>query len=276
MGAEGPVPGHLRCRRSDGKQWQCSRRAEDGKSFCEFHHLQALRRQSRRARQPVPEHLRCRRSDGKQWRCSRRAENGLSFCEIHHLQALRRQSRQPVPDSLKLPCLRRGADSAAQKDGGLDGKDAPVTTRKRGRKKVGNGELAMELIRMVVRQMLRRREEKEKRKREETTMDETDDRRGEVADDVASSSRIAPTMSLDFAGGDAAEGKLVLGTSSFLRWPFRSKNVERPPLVPSAQVWLPVRCSTVCLLRKDPPLSCCSLRSSPPPFSPPSLLFLCR
>ncbi|CAA6658398.1 unnamed protein product [Spirodela intermedia] len=44
MGAEGPVPGHLRCRRSDGKQWQCSRRAEDGKSFCEFHHLQALRR----------------------------------------------------------------------------------------------------------------------------------------------------------------------------------------------------------------------------------------
>ncbi|MQL86282.1 hypothetical protein Taro_018823 [Colocasia esculenta] len=176
----------------------------------------------------VPEPFRCRRTDGKQWRCSRRAKDGISFCELHHLQAQHRQARRPVPEALKLPHCRRGGGDRGSipvagprrgpkkgKRGGRRGGRGRVGKKERGKKgreKKGNGELAMELIRMVLRQMLQRREEKEKRRREEAAAEE---RAKEGA-------------------GEAMEQKLELSSSSFLRWCFRSKNVERPPLVASS------------------------------------------
>ncbi|XP_068639493.1 lysine-specific demethylase JMJ26-like isoform X2 [Aristolochia californica] len=52
------LPGHLRCRRSDGRRWRCFRRAVDNKSFCELHLLQARYRQSK---QVVPHCMKLQR-----------------------------------------------------------------------------------------------------------------------------------------------------------------------------------------------------------------------
>lgn len=55
---EEDLPDDLRCNRSDGKRWRCSRRAMDDKKFCELHHLQLRHRQHR---EKVPESLKLKR-----------------------------------------------------------------------------------------------------------------------------------------------------------------------------------------------------------------------
>nr|XP_029120962.1 uncharacterized protein LOC105046979 isoform X2 [Elaeis guineensis] len=42
-----PVPDELRCRRSDGREWRCPRRAMAGVSFCEYHYQLARRNQAK-------------------------------------------------------------------------------------------------------------------------------------------------------------------------------------------------------------------------------------
>ncbi|KAJ9535526.1 hypothetical protein OSB04_un001337 [Centaurea solstitialis] len=44
----------VRCKRTDGKRWQCSRPAMEGKAFCEAHYLQIRHRQLKK---PVPESI---------------------------------------------------------------------------------------------------------------------------------------------------------------------------------------------------------------------------
>ncbi|XP_008813351.2 uncharacterized protein LOC103724011 isoform X3 [Phoenix dactylifera] len=46
-GGAAPVPDDLRCRRSDGRQWRCPRRAMAGVSFCEHHYHLARRNQAK-------------------------------------------------------------------------------------------------------------------------------------------------------------------------------------------------------------------------------------
>ncbi|XP_078436946.1 lysine-specific demethylase JMJ28-like [Wolffia australiana] len=195
-------PETLRCRRSDGKQWQCTHLAVKGKFHCETHLLQFRRR----LRQPPVNLPQCRRTDGKQWRCPRPALKGLSCCELHHRQAALRASRRPVPDSLKLPRAQ------SRKPISNFNPNSP----KKKKKKMPSKELTMELIGMVVRRLLRRREEREKRKREER----------EVGDGTSPSSSSSSSSVISFEN--------VGSVSSFLRWPFRSKNAEVPLLEQSS------------------------------------------
>ncbi|KAL5976256.1 hypothetical protein ACLOJK_020586 [Asimina triloba] len=91
MEDDGAVPDHLRCRRTDGRQWRCARRALDNLSFCELHHLQARRRQSKLA---VPDSLKLRskkKSEGA--RCRDRGMR-VEARPFKPLRALRRRELQ--------------------------------------------------------------------------------------------------------------------------------------------------------------------------------------
>ncbi|KAF2303456.1 hypothetical protein GH714_018513 [Hevea brasiliensis] len=57
-----PLPEHLRCKRTDGRQWRCNRRVMDDKKLCEIHHLQGRHRQYKRK---VPESLKLQRKYSK-------------------------------------------------------------------------------------------------------------------------------------------------------------------------------------------------------------------
>nr|KYP51258.1 Lysine-specific demethylase 3B [Cajanus cajan] len=46
--AQEPLPDHLRCGRTDGRQWRCRRRVKDSLKLCEIHYLQGRHRQVRR------------------------------------------------------------------------------------------------------------------------------------------------------------------------------------------------------------------------------------
>ncbi|XP_024988763.1 lysine-specific demethylase JMJ25-like isoform X1 [Cynara cardunculus var. scolymus] len=54
-----PLPDEIRCKRSDGKRWQCSLPPMEGKIFCQAHYLQSRHRQLRK---PVPDSLKLDRA----------------------------------------------------------------------------------------------------------------------------------------------------------------------------------------------------------------------
>lgn len=55
---EDPLPDHLRCNRSDGRQWRCKRRVKENMKLCEIHYLQGRHRQFK---EKVPESLKLQR-----------------------------------------------------------------------------------------------------------------------------------------------------------------------------------------------------------------------
>ncbi|KAK7302681.1 hypothetical protein RJT34_13575 [Clitoria ternatea] len=55
---EEAVPEHLRCSRTDGRQWRCRRRVMENLKLCETHYLQGQRRQQK---EKVPESLKLQR-----------------------------------------------------------------------------------------------------------------------------------------------------------------------------------------------------------------------
>ncbi|KAH7545899.1 hypothetical protein FEM48_Zijuj01G0142600 [Ziziphus jujuba var. spinosa] len=55
---EEPLPDHLRCNRSDGRQWRCKRKVMENMKLCEIHYLQGRHRQFK---EKVPESLKLQR-----------------------------------------------------------------------------------------------------------------------------------------------------------------------------------------------------------------------
>jgi lysine-specific demethylase 3 len=88
-----------------------------------------------------PDNLRCTRTDGRQWRCKRRAKENVKLCEAHYLQGKIRQNKEKVPESLKL---QRNMKMKKRK------KNDVVEIRSKNKKKKKNGDMQLELIRMVL------------------------------------------------------------------------------------------------------------------------------
>ncbi|KAK6917445.1 WRC domain [Dillenia turbinata] len=91
-----PVPDHLRCRRTDGRQWRCKRRVLESKTLCEVHFQRGQKRRPRLKEDfplPVPENLRCGMTDGDQWRCKRRVLDNEKHCEVHFHRTRRKQEK---------------------------------------------------------------------------------------------------------------------------------------------------------------------------------------
>ncbi|KAK6932468.1 WRC domain [Dillenia turbinata] len=91
-----PVPDHLRCTRTDGRQWRCKRRVLENKRLCEVHFQRGQKRRLRSKENlplPVPENLRCCTTDGDQWRCKRRVLDNEKQCEVHFHRTRRKQEK---------------------------------------------------------------------------------------------------------------------------------------------------------------------------------------
>ncbi|KAJ7567097.1 hypothetical protein O6H91_02G132000 [Diphasiastrum complanatum] len=101
--------GRQRCKRSDGKQWQCSNVAMEGRTYCEKHYY-------RRSGGDTPKmRPRCSRSDGKQWQCSDYAMEGKVLCEKHHFQQMERNRRGPKSKKRKFCSPKVEAKSGERK-----------------------------------------------------------------------------------------------------------------------------------------------------------------
>ncbi|XP_022720535.1 lysine-specific demethylase JMJ25-like isoform X2 [Durio zibethinus] len=136
---EGALPDHLRCKRTDGRQWRCKRRVMEGKKLCELHHIQGRHRQKR---QKVPESLKMQRK-------KRVFEKNKLEIRAKLLQLAKPMKRKRVI----------GGESEA-----LD-----ESIRKM---KLRRGDLPLELIRMVLK---RENEKKKKKKRKESNCSDFDE-----------------------------------------------------------------------------------------------------
>ncbi|PPD76743.1 hypothetical protein GOBAR_DD26323 [Gossypium barbadense] len=137
MEGEGAIPDHLRCNRTDGRQWRCKRRVMEGKKLCELHHIQGRHRQNK---QKVPESLKMQRK--------KRKKKVFEKNKLEIRAKLLKLAR-PVKRKRVIGGESEALDEAVRK------------------MKLKRGDLPLELIRMV----LKREAEKKKKKRKERETD---------------------------------------------------------------------------------------------------------
>ena len=126
------LPDHLRCKRTDGKQWRCKRRVKDNLKLCEIHHLQGRHRQYK---EKVPDSLKLQRTCRKSIETDSNVENLVI--------------RAPKAATLaKLMKRKKLAGTSAALDGMLT------------RMKKKKGSVQVELIRMVLRREVEKRGKK--------------------------------------------------------------------------------------------------------------------
>ncbi|GFY91787.1 protein B160 [Actinidia rufa] len=198
MDEEEALPDHLRCKRTDGRQWRCSRRVMEGKKLCEVHHLQGRHRQHK---EKVPDSLKLQRKKPRsqiqesepQIRSRKREKEGES-------QEIRVRKREKVGVSEAL-------DEALRK------------------MKLKRGDLQLELIRVFLERQVEKKKERELRKRSE--------RETEVMKELPYGvMEISPALSQQNLSNAGALCNVKVGfdSSCVPRRCFRSKNIEPIPI----------------------------------------------
>lgn len=214
------------------------------------------------AEEPLPDHLRCGRTDGRQWRCRRRVKESLKLCEIHYLQGRHRQYKEKVPESLKLHRKRKTSDeepsavdnveSRARRTSRIvkkkrrlsESPESPVAaTPSLAKKKAPKqGDMQLELIRMVLKREAEKKnknnkgkkknkkknKKKKKKEEEEELCYGEGELRRELPNGVMEISPASPTRDYDNV---ASHCDVKVGVDSRTVTPryFRSKNVDRVP-----------------------------------------------
>nr|POE80422.1 lysine-specific demethylase jmj25 [Quercus suber] len=125
MEEEEALADHLRCSRTDGRQWRCKRRVMENMKLCEIHYLQGRHRQYK---EKVPESLKLQRK--------KKSKKSQGSKETASTEFGIRVERVKMKRKLKKPARVSGSEAAL-----LD-----ETLRKMKSKKKGN--LQLELIRM--------------------------------------------------------------------------------------------------------------------------------
>lgn len=222
------LPDHLRCKRTDGRQWRCNRRVMEDKKLCEVHYLQGQHRQHRRK---VPESLKLQRRDKKVFKVEERRE----------IRARRR---------LKKRRKKKEKEKEERVIGESEALDEAVK-----KMKLKRGDLQLELIRMVLKR------EVEKRKtchfEDDEDADDCSDTYTDGDDTETEFTRELPNglmaVSSVCSGGNSDNA----GTSSgvkvgaeppvVIKRRFRSKNIEPTPIGAVQVVILCCLCCLVCL-----------------------------
>ncbi|KAK9267837.1 hypothetical protein L1049_010273 [Liquidambar formosana] len=192
-GDEG-LPDHLRCSRTDGRQWRCKKRVMDNKKLCEVHHLQGRHRQYK---QKVPDSLKLQRK-----------------------KRLKPLNKAPKLHNLKIRA-KKVVESAKRRRSSVGVSEALDEALKK--MKLKKGDLRLELIRMFLRRQVERR-----KKRELEAEDE-----GELMRDLPNGlMAISPPPARQQFGnaGPFCEVKIGIDSGSFTRRCFRSKNIEPLPI----------------------------------------------
>ncbi|XP_027345887.1 lysine-specific demethylase JMJ25-like [Abrus precatorius] len=208
--------------------------------------------------EPLPDHLRCGRTDGRQWRCRRRVMDNLKLCEIHYLQGRHRQFKEKVPESLKLqrkrkkeePSVLDNVESRAPRASKMvkkkrklsEGSESLVVATSSARKKaLKQGDMQLELIRMVLKREAekkknnsnnkskKKKKKKKKKKEEEELRYGEGELRRELPNGVM---EIAPASTThDYNNvGSHCDVKVGVDCKTVTPRYFRSKNVDRIPV----------------------------------------------
>ncbi|KAG5014904.1 hypothetical protein JHK85_021040 [Glycine max] len=236
--------------------------------------------------EPLPDHLRCGRTDGRQWRCRRRVKENLKLCEIHYLQGRHRQYKEKVPESLKLQRKRKSnnnnnnnneeeeeeeeeekpepdkknvlddnVESRARRTSRIvkkkrmlsEDSDASASSPPARKKALKQGDMQLELLRMVLKREAeknknksksknkknnnkKKNKKKEKRRKEEKeelcyTKEEL---RRELPNGVMEISPASPTRDYNNVGSHC-DVKVGVDSKTVTPRYFRSKNVDRVP-----------------------------------------------
>ncbi|KAF5742225.1 lysine-specific demethylase JMJ25 isoform X1 [Tripterygium wilfordii] len=223
-------PDHLRCKRTDGRQWRCKKRVMEGLKLCEIHHLQGRHRQYK---QKVPESLKIQRKYKKKTKAT---VNGEAVLENLGIRARRLKLGKPVK--------RRGViiKSEAEDD---------VVRKIKGKRK----DRELELIRMV----LKREVEKRKKKTLNLERNDSDNQNdsnseGETTRDLPNGLMAITSCSSGSGGsnsgnvGSPCDVKIGAESKPVLRRCFRSKNIEPVPI--GALQMLPFKGKVVSLKKR--------------------------
>ncbi|XP_047319218.1 lysine-specific demethylase JMJ25-like [Impatiens glandulifera] len=197
---EEDVPDDLRCNRSDGKRWRCSRRAMEDKKFCELHHLQLRHRQHK---EKVPEALKLQRRER-----SRSRNKQVQNSEIRDVG--NKEEKKPV----SRPVTRSKNVEAPE---ALDGV--------RSKMKLKKGENKMELIK----EFMKKKGDRKKDGKHDLEHEEKAELVRELPNGVM---EISPPLSPDDSNDEIEPCNIKVGTDSgvSLRRCFRSKNIEPVPI----------------------------------------------
>lgn len=203
-------PDEIRCRRTDGRQWRCTRKVVEGKKLCHIHYLQGRRRQ---LKQKVPESLKLERKSKK---IGKKGAEKIRVCPSR--SSSRRIVKMAVAAAVKKKhkkrCVSEVLDEALR------------------RMKLKRGDLHLELIR----EFLKRQVEKKRLKKEEEEEEEKENEwsgEAELTRELPNGIMAISQKSSDNAGGhDGLDVKI--GENSCSGWniqrSFRSKNIEPVPM----------------------------------------------
>ncbi|XP_050227373.1 lysine-specific demethylase JMJ28 isoform X2 [Mercurialis annua] len=217
-----PLPEHLRCKRTDGRQWRCNRKVLEDKKLCEVHHLQGRHRQYKRK---VPESLKIQRN------------------------------------YINSKKLKNNVDSISDENGGIRAQKLGKWRKKKKKKQLGGesrGDLQLELIRMVLNREVDKKKKNKKKNIKNNVVKEINNGNGDDDDDddvdCSSNSEegelmrdlpnglmaISPAKHKFSNGGgscstsrcDIKIGAVAADFNALTRRCFRSKNIEPMPAGP--------------------------------------------
>ncbi|KAJ7946891.1 lysine-specific demethylase JMJ25-like [Quillaja saponaria] len=210
MEEEEALPDHLRCKRTDGKQWRCGRRVMENLKLCEIHYLQGRHRQHR---EKVPESL----------KLQRRSRKGLGRKDpvLNNVEIRARK----VSQLAKLIKRKRKSSEVSEAVG--------EAFRK---KKMKRGDKQLELIRMVLKREVEKRKKHEGDKRKikkiiELELEEHHNE-GELTRELPNGvMAISPALTTRDSGnvGSHCDVKVDVDFKAIKPRRFRSKNTERLP-----------------------------------------------
>ncbi|TYK13094.1 lysine-specific demethylase JMJ25 [Cucumis melo var. makuwa] len=207
------LPDHLRCKRTDGKQWRCKRRVMDNLKLCEIHYLQGRHRQ---CKEKVPDSLKLQRTNRKSIDTDSNVENVVI------------RASPKAATLAKLMKRKKLGGASAALDGMLN------------RMKMKKGSMQFELIKMVLRREVEKRRKKkdvEKAKKRmknsgnEIELEENSDK--EMTRQLPNGlMAISPSPSPLQSGNEGSSCGTKIGAESRPIQPrrFRSKNVNILPV----------------------------------------------
>ncbi|XP_065878305.1 lysine-specific demethylase JMJ28 [Euphorbia lathyris] len=224
-GGNEPLPDHLRCKRTDGRQWRCSRRVLEDKKLCEIHHLQGRHRQHKTK---VPETLKLQREYKK--------KSTANADSVSHPNFEIRAQKGGVSRLVKLGNAMKRKNSMGESE---------VLDEAVKKMRLKRGDLQLELIRMVLKREVEKRKKKKKKKKKAVIQqihsdddNDSSNSEGELMRDLPNGlMAISPAKNFSNAAGGASSSSspcdVKIGAADFsalTRRCFRSKNIEPMPI----------------------------------------------
>ncbi|KAG9133725.1 hypothetical protein Leryth_025325 [Lithospermum erythrorhizon] len=198
-----PPPDELRCNRTDGRQWRCTRWSLEGKKLCEIHYLQGRHRQCKRK---VPDSLKLERTRIK---FKNHKNKGV---KINGGSSSSKTSKMPLVEK-RRQCAAEALDEALKK------------------MKLKRGDLQLELLRVFLKRRVEKKKEKEVLENEEEIKNDeaNDSQELELPNalvEISMANLVNVGTELDVKVGSGVNGS----SGTMIQRDFRSKNIEVVPI----------------------------------------------